>query len=176
MKTNKAFLTLEGKPLVERSLSVLQAVFAEVMISSNTPELYRRYNVPVVKDDVLDQGPLQGIYQGLKTSRYENVFYVACDMPFLREDLIRYMSSWTSEYDIVVPRIQNRLHPLHAFYQRRCLPTIEKHLAAERLKIMDIYLSHSVRCLEESDFAAFKDYSKTFLNVNTPEDWSRIIP
>jgi len=175
MKTNKAFLKLEGKPLVERSLTVLQAVFNEVIISSNTPELYSPYKAAVIKDEVLMRGPLQGIYQGLKAARYDHVFFVACDMPFLREDIIHHMASWINEFDIVVPRIENRLHPLHAFYQRRCLPLITENLEVGNFKIMDVYPSCSVRCLDEKDFQGFTDYKKAFINANTPEDWSDII-
>ena len=46
-------MELKGKPLVERSLAILQAVFAEVLISCNSPELYADYEVPVIKDEIL---------------------------------------------------------------------------------------------------------------------------
>jgi molybdopterin-guanine dinucleotide biosynthesis protein A len=175
MKKNKAFLELEGKPLVERSLTVLQAVFTEVLISSNKPELYAGYEVPVILDEILGRGPLEGLYQGLKAATYDEVFFVACDMPFLRVELIRFMSSWIPAYDVVVPQLQSGLHPLHAFYHRRCLPSIKNNLEAGRLKIIDFYPSCSVRYVEETELQAFSDLSKVFCNVNTPEDWSAIL-
>jgi len=175
MKKDKAFLELEGKPLVERSLIVLQAVFAEVLISSNKPELYARYGVPVILDDTLDRGPLEGLYQGLKAATYDEAFFVACDMPFLRAELIRLLYSWIPGYDVVVPQFQSGLHPLHAFYHRRCLPAIKNNLEAGRLKIVDFYPACSVRYVEEMELQAFYDLNKAFCNVNTPEDWSAII-
>ena len=175
MKKNKAFLELEGQPLVERSLAVLQAVFAEVLISSNNPELYAKYDVPVIQDERLDQGPLEGLYQGLKAATYDAVFFVACDMPFLEADLIRLLAKWVPEYDIVVPRLKSGSHPLHAFYHRRCLPAIKEKLEAGCLKVSDFCQTCSVRYVEETDLQAFDNLSKVFCNVNTPEDWSAVI-
>lgn len=175
MKKNKAFLELEGQPLVERSLAVLQAVFAEVLISSNNPELYSRYNVPVIQDEILDRGPLEGLYQGLKAASYDEVFFVACDMPFLEAELIRLLAKWVPKYDIVVPRLQSRTHPLHAFYHRRCLPAIKRNLEAGCLKVSDFCQACSVRYVEETELQAFDNLSKVFCNVNTPEDWSAIL-
>ena len=175
MNKNKAFLELEGKPLVERSLTVLQAVFAEVLISSNKPELYAGYEVPVILDETLGRCPLEGLYQGLKAATYDEVFFVACDMPFLRAELIRFLSCWIPAYDVVVPQLRSGLHPLHAFYHRRCLPSIKNNLEADRLKIIDFYPSCSVRYVEETELQIFHNLSKAFCNVNTPDDWLGVL-
>lgn len=175
MNKNKAFLELEGSPLVERSLAVLQTVFTEVLISSNKPELYADYGVPIIQDEVLERGPLEGLYQGLKSAAHEWVFFVACDMPFLRAEVIRFLFSGISKHDVVVPRLQSGLHPLHAFYHRRCLPLIKNNLEAGRLKIIDFYPSCSVKYVEETELKIFLDLTNVFCNVNTPEEWSAIL-
>lgn len=175
MKKNKAFLELEGQPLVERSLAVLKVVFAEVLISSNTPELYAKYDVSVIRDAVQERGPLEGLYQGLKAATYDEAFFVACDMPFLEAELIRFLAKWALDYDIVVPRLPSGLHPLHAFYHRRCLPAIKRNLEAGCLKIIDLCQVCSVRYVEEAELQAFDNLGNVFCNVNTPEDWSAIL-
>jgi len=175
MNKNKAFLELEGSPLVERSLAVLQTVFTEVLISSNKPELYADYGVPIIQDEVLERGPLEGLYQGLKSATNEWTFFVACDMPFLSAEVIRFLFSWISNYDVVVPRLQSGLHPLHAFYHRRCLPLIKNNLEADRLKIIDFYPSCAVKYVEETELKIFLDLTNVFCNVNTPEEWSAIL-
>ncbi|TGE33782.1 molybdenum cofactor guanylyltransferase [Desulfosporosinus sp. Sb-LF] len=175
MNKDKAFLELEGKPLVERSLTVLQGVFAEVLISSNKPELYAGYEVPVILDEILGRGPLEGLYQGLKAATYDKVFFVACDMPFLEVDPIRFLAKWIPEYDVVVPRLQFGLHPLHAFYHRRCLPAIKNNLEAGCLKIIDFYQACSVKYVGETELEAFSNLSDVFCNVNTPEEWTAIL-
>jgi molybdenum cofactor guanylyltransferase len=174
MKRNKAFLEYEGKPLVERSLEILQRVFPEVLISSNEPELYKDYKFPVIQDGTLDRGPLEGLYQGLQKSAFETVFFVACDMPFLQMELIRVLFSWASDYEIVVPRFRSVLHPLHAFYHRSCLQPIQKNLEAGHLKIIDFFPACSVRYVEETDLRSFLKLNDALCNVNTPEDWSKV--
>lgn len=175
MNKNKAFLKLEGRPLVERSLAVLQTVFTEVLISSNKSELYACYEVPVILDEIPGRGPLEGLYQGLKAATYDEVFLVACDMPFLSVELIHFLATWIPAYDVVVPKLQDGFHPLHAFYHRRCLPIIENNLEAGHLKIIDFYPTCSVRYVVETELQAFSDVSKVFCNVNTPDDWSAIL-
>lgn len=175
MKKNKAFLELEGRPLVERSLDVLQSVFNEVLISSNKPELYSAYGVSVIQDEILDRGPLEGLSQGLKAASYDVAFFVACDMPFLDAQLIRFLAQWATEFDVVVPRLQSGLHPLHAFYHRRCLPLMKRNLEAGRLKIIDFYPECAVRYVDETELADFRDLGNVFCNVNTPEEWMTLL-
>ncbi len=174
MKKDKAFLEIDGQTLAERSLKVLDTVFSEVIISSNNPERFACFELPIIQDEIPDQGPLEGLYQGLKAATYDEVFFVACDMPFLKIDLINYLSKWIPEYDVVVPKLRSGLHPLHAFYHRRCLPTIKKNLETGRLKVIDFYPNCSVKYVEESELEIFSDLMNAFCNVNTPRDWADI--
>ncbi|WP_088227954.1 molybdenum cofactor guanylyltransferase [Desulfosporosinus sp. FKB] len=175
MKKNKAFLELEGKPLVERTLDVLEDTFSEVLISSNEPELYKDYNFSVIQDEHRDQGPLAGLYQGLKAADNPSVFFVACDMPFLQGELIRFLFRWAPDYDVVVPRFQSVIHPLHAFYHRNCLPEIKKNLEAGRLKITDLFSACSIKYVEETELTSFSGLDDVFCNVNTPQEWLNIL-
>lgn len=174
MKRDKAFLELQGKSLAERSIEVLKAVFSEVLISSNKPELFTSFALPVIQDETPNRGPLEGLYQGLRAARYDEVFFVACDMPFLDEKLIRYLAAWSPDYDVVVPKLESGLHPLHAFYHRRCLAVIKNNLEAGLLKIMDIYSSCSVKFVSEAELAEFSKLENAFCNVNTPKEWADI--
>lgn len=174
MKKDKAFLEMDGQPLAERSLKVLKSVFSEVLISTNKPELFARYELPIIQDEVFNRGPLEGLYQGLNAATHDVVFFAACDMPFLEKDLIRFLAKWSVDYDVVVPKLQTGLHPLHAFYHRRCLSAIKNNLKAGRLKIIDFYSACSVKYVDETEMGQFFNLSKVFCNVNTPEEWSHI--
>lgn len=174
MKRNKAFLELDGRPLVERSLEVLKATFAEVIISSNEPELYETYKVTVVPDAVQGRGPLAGLAAGLRAASWDVAFFVACDMPFIQPQPVRYLWQWAETYDVVVPVGAFGCHPLHAYYHQRCLPAIEKNLNAGRYKIIDFYSQCSIKYVDEKELAGFGDITKILLNVNTPEEWQRL--
>lgn len=174
MKRNKALLTLDGKPLAERSLEVLQEVFEEVLVSSNEPEQYECYGFPVVPDTIANKGPLGGLHAGLVAAKHEWCFFAACDMPFLDTGVIRYLYQLHDGVDIVVPRVGNGRHPLHAYYKKSCLPTIEKNLKVDCLKIQSLYAVCSVRQVTEEELHGFGDLARIFCNINTPEEWERV--
>jgi len=173
MGTNKAFLELDGQTLVERSLSVLQNTFVEVLISSNQPEFYP-YGVRIIPDIFPEMGPLSGLHACLQAASFDQCFFVACDMPFLQEDLIRFLAGLSEGYDVTVPRAAGGLNPLHAFYHKNCLPKIENNLKSGRLKIIDFYHKCNVRYVEEHELNGFGDLAMIFSNVNTPEEWDLI--
>jgi molybdopterin-guanine dinucleotide biosynthesis protein A len=175
MGRNKAFMSWEGEPLIERSLSVFKAVFQEVIISTNQPELYQKYEVKIVRDNYLDHGPLGGLEASLRASANNYAFFAACDMPFLSENLIRFMASKLDQEDILVPEINGELHPLHAFYHKNCLPIFERHLNDNQLKLTKIIRQHkNVHYLSETELSDIALLELCFSNVNTPEEWQNL--
>lgn len=175
MGRNKAFLEFEGQPLIERSLQVLHSVFSEVIISTNTPELYYSYEEKTVQDIYVDQGPLGGLHACLKAAQYDYSFFVACDMPFLNVEVIRYLAQLVGRESVLVPEVDGGLHPLHAFYHKNCLPIIEKKLEAKRLKLVDLFEDCSVRYVHEDELKKFPAIEQVFRNINTPQEWTELL-
>ncbi|HVJ49750.1 MAG TPA: molybdenum cofactor guanylyltransferase [Desulfitobacterium sp.] len=173
MGKNKAFLEVNGKPLIERNLELLKSIFTEVFISSNTPELYNCYREKVVQDRYPGSGPLGGLHACLEEVRTEYAFFVACDIPMLDPELIRFMASLTEAYECVVPQTEDGLHPLFAFYNKSCLLRIEEFLQAGHFKVIDLIPQLSVRYVQEKELARFGDPRLLLCNVNTPEEWIR---
>ncbi len=159
-----------AKRLVARVLDVLRPLFAHILINSNTPALYQQWDVPVVTDRLPDKGALGGIYSGLLSAPTDLVFCVACDMPLLNQDLIRYMMASVNGFDVLVPRTADGLHPLHAVYSKRCLPAIERLLAQNRLKISHLFSAVRTCYLPEAHIRAFDPELESLLNVNTWQD------
>lgn len=174
MQRNKAFLELDGEPLVARSLAILRSLFQEVLISSNEPALYEPYQARVIQDQERGKGPLSGLIAGLKSGSFASAFFLACDMPFVRPEPIRYLWRCLEDYDIVVPRGDSGIHPLHAFYQKNCLPLMQENLKAGRYRIFDFYALCRVRYVEEEELEPFGEVTQILANVNTPGEWAEI--
>lgn len=174
MGRNKAFLEWQGRPLIERSLQILRPIFSEIIISTNNPELYSEYGEKTVSDVCRDQGPLGGLQACLREARYDTSFFVACDMPLLEPEVIRFLAGFKGKELAIVPKIADGLHPLHAFYHRDCLPIIEKRLEAKRLKLIDIFQDFPVRYVYEEEFQEFPQIKRILENINTPQDWSEL--
>jgi molybdenum cofactor guanylyltransferase len=174
MGTNKAFLTVDGERLIDRTVRIFRDLFAEVMIVTNTPLEYIDLNIQVVTDIIRGKGSLGGIYTGLFFSSYDHAFAAPCDMPFLNREFIEYMISHRDNYDIVVPGTAAGVQPLHAIYAKRCVPVIRKLLEADKLKITGFYKGFRTLNVEEMEIRPFDPEGRIFLNVNTQEDLQRI--
>ena len=171
MGRDKAFLKLDGNPLIEHVLRRLRGIFPKTIIVTNTPAAYVSYDAVVVTDAVDKRGPLTGIYSGLLRSTDEYNFVVACDMPFLNPGLISYMAGLARGFDIVVPKVDNRVEPLHAIYSKGLLPIIERRLHQEAREIHGLFSDARVRFVTEAEIDRFDPEYRSFKNLNTPEEY-----
>jgi molybdopterin-guanine dinucleotide biosynthesis protein A len=171
MGTDKAFLMLDGLPLIEHVLRSLRGVFPRIIIVTNAPERYVPYDALVVTDTVDKRGPLTGIYSGLLNSTDEYNFVAACDMPFLNRDLIAYMAGLAHGHDIVVPVIDGRVEPLHAIYSKKLVPMIEKRLQGDDRQVQGIFGGARVRYITETEIIRFDPGKRSFKNLNTLEEF-----
>ena len=172
--TNKAFAEVRGVRLIERTIGVMGSVCPRLLLVTNTPAEYAYLHLPMVEDLIKGRGPLGGIYTGLEVMDDENGLFVACDMPFLSEDLLRYMVALRGDFDAVVPRVGWMVEPLHALYRKKCLSPIREFIRSQELQILQFFKSIRVRYLEEEDIRKIDPDLKSFLNINRPEDLERI--
>ncbi len=171
----KASLKIGGKTLIERVISCLAPLSTEIIVVTGQGEAIP-FESPLVKtigDLYPGKGALGGIYSGLAVSTSSHNLVVACDMPFLNAGLLRYMIELSPPFDVVIPRVEENVEPLHAVYSKACLPSIEGMLKEENLKIADILPLVKVRCLSEDEINRFDSQHLSFFNVNTPADLKR---
>jgi molybdenum cofactor guanylyltransferase len=167
----KANLRIGGVPIIKRITTVLEEIFSELIIVTNTPaEFSYLGNCLFANDQYLNAGPLAGIHAGLKCSSREAVFVIAGDMPFPDKELIsRLVHQFTaSAFDILVPSTGNLIEPLHAIYKRTVISDLEEFISNN--------LNKSVRDFLETvntgyiDFPGNEKTRKAFKNINSPED------
>jgi molybdopterin-guanine dinucleotide biosynthesis protein A len=177
MGTNKAFLKIYGVPLIERTITLFQGFFEEVIVVTNSPLSHLGQNVTIVTDIVRDKGALGGLYTGLFFASGTHAFVCACDMPFLDGLFIKHMVNLVADYDIVVPHSGDGLQPLHAIYGKKCLPAIINLMTLDKLKIANLYdKRHKILTIGEGIVDSFDLGRKMFLNMNTYDDLKRIMP
>jgi molybdopterin-guanine dinucleotide biosynthesis protein A len=169
----KALLELGGRRIIERVLDAIAPVVDDVLVVTNTPELYAFLRLPMVADVYPDHGSLGGIFSGLTAATGDAAFTVACDMPFLHRDVARLVVARAGEGDVVVPRVGQQMETMHAVYGKACLGPIEARLTAGRLKIVGFFDSVRVVEIDEADVARHRAPDVVFMNVNTPEELAR---
>ncbi|RLA88687.1 MAG: molybdenum cofactor guanylyltransferase [Deltaproteobacteria bacterium] len=167
---NKAFIEIAGKPLISIIIDLFSKIFKEVIISSNQPELYTNFNLPVVPDLIPNSGSIGGIYTGLTRSSFDYTFFSACDMPFLNEKLIRFMLSKRNGFDVIIPKTEKGFEPTHAIYSKNCIKPIKKRLDQNILKIIDFLSEVKVKTISIKEIKKFDPTLSSFFNINTIKD------
>lgn len=173
MGRDKRFLKVAGESVFDQSLSLLRTIFEENLVVLAEPiDGLEVQDCSVVYDVVRNTGSLGGLLTGLLASTRGRVFAVACDMPFLDQDVIRFMSSCDPTADVVAARLEGRFHPMHAVYSKRCVPFLQGMAERGELKIQALFRREELKVtvLTEADFLHFQSGIRSFRNINTPDD------
>lgn len=167
MGRTKAWLEVGETTLLRWVAGQLAPAFTEVMVSFAEPEQVEQH-VPyrVVFDRMPSAGPLAGLEAGLNAARNEVVFAVACDMPYVTQELAQMAVAASSGCDAAIPRIDGRSEPACAAYRKSALPAIGRALDAGRYRAADLAENLDVAWLEGLDPDLFR-------NLNAPEDYER---
>jgi molybdenum cofactor guanylyltransferase len=171
----KALLPFDGEPLIVHIVRALRSLFAEAVVVAAPEQELPILDAALVRDEVAYQGPVSGIYHGLKASPKQLCFVTSCDAPFLNLPLIAHLLSQVSDCDVVVPYWQERFQPLHAVYRTSVLPLLKKQL--EHGELRPIFLYDKVRTCKigDEEIRRFDPEGLSFLNMNTPEDYEVVL-
>ncbi len=171
MGTDKAFVRVLGRPLIEDVLAQLEGVGSETLIVTNRAEDYRYLGVPLFGDVLPDKGALGGLYSALHAASRPHVLCVACDMPFMVRPLIDHLLRLAPEGDAVVPRLGGEAEPFRAVYAREaCLGPIRRALDAGKMRVISFHPEITVRWVEADEIDRYDPRHLSFFNVNTPAD------
>jgi len=171
MGTDKAFVDLDGKPVIAHLLERISDLGqSETFLIANRPD-YEQFGLPVYGDILQEKGPLGGIYTALTHSQCPFTLMLACDMPLVNTQLLHYMITLRigGPFDAIVPRVNHYPEGLHAAYRKTCLSPIRRRLDVDRLKVIDFYEDVRIRYLDEAEWQAFDPNGISFYNVNTPD-------
>ena len=169
MGQDKAWIELDGEPLIKRVADVLAQVADEVIVVANEPR-YASLGLRVVKDRYPNGGALGGIATGVGAAAHDTVLVAACDMPFLSPAVWQLLLGHASEGDVVIPRIGGEYETLHALYTKACLPHMARALAEDRLRVIAFFDQVRVLAIDEPELRAVDPGLRSFTNVNTPEE------
>jgi len=173
MGTDKGLLKFEGETYIQILLRRLSGLFSDLIIIANRVDLYERYGFPVFPDRIADCGPLGGLYTGLLASGTLYNFMIACDMPFIKQELIEFIVSEIDGSDVVIPKRNGRPEPLCAIYSKRCIGNIKEQLDKNNFKMTDFIRNMRIREISEEETLQFDHDEMSFININTPSEHTR---
>lgn len=167
----KALLKLRGKPILNHIVETLSGCVDEIVVVARDEEQQKKLHlagVRIVRDEVLGFGPVAGICSGLKASSFEYSFVVACDMPFIKAEVVDLLFRKAVGYDVAIPY---PLEPLHAVYRRETTLRAAK-AAIQRRKGAVMYVVDQLQAnyVPKEEIRAVDPELCTFVNINDFED------
>jgi molybdopterin-guanine dinucleotide biosynthesis protein A len=167
----KANAMVGGERIIISILNVIGPVFDDIVIVTNSPEEFSGLRgCTLTGDHFKGKGPLGGIHAGMRASTKEAVFVFAADMPFLDSSLILAQAeSFVSDpSDVLVPRVNGNIEPLHSIYRAELATGLEEFLReGSDFMIRSFLKKVSVRYFDIPENEAYK---KAFTNINYPSD------
>ena len=173
MGREKLTIEVDGLPLIEHVKNILSASSQEVLVVGGGIELE---GVRYVADERPGrQGPLAGIEAGLAAASSPHVFVAAGDMPFLSQDLVAYLLEHLDRGAVsaVIPRYEDRTHPLCGAYARALLPLVSAALDGGVRAVHEFLEGTGGVEYVEEELRRFGDPDLLLMNVNTPRDLER---
>ncbi|MBE0416066.1 MAG: molybdenum cofactor guanylyltransferase [Dehalococcoidia bacterium] len=167
---DKALEEIGRQSLIERVIERLSPLGNEIVVVTSSSDHLPDFNMRRVYDIYPGKGPIGGIYSGLKAAPSFHSLVVACDMPFLNIALLRYLIELSPGFDVVIPRVEGKVEPLHAVYSKNCLAPIEALLYEGKLRIADFFPEVRVRYVEEDEIEKFDPEHLSFFNINSEAD------
>ena len=167
----KALLPFDGEPLIVHTVRTLARLFPDIVVVAAPEQELPPLPVTFVRDEVAYQGPVGGIFYGLRAARTAVGFVTSCDAPFLNLSLISYLIAQIADYDVVVPHWQERLQPLHAVYRRSVAPLLQEQLEHGELRPIFLYQKVRTREVGADEIRRLDPEGLSFRNLNSPEDY-----
>jgi len=171
---NKALVSIGGKRILDRIYEVFAILFDKIILVTNDPLQYMEWDFDIVTDIFPIRSSLTGIHTGLFYITTPYAFFVACDIPFIKKELIEFLlDSVEPSIDIVIPETSKGVEPLCSVYSKRCLKPIEEQLEKKSLKIQQVFQKVRVKKISEDILRTFDPDLVSLSNINTPDDLAK---
>jgi molybdopterin-guanine dinucleotide biosynthesis protein A len=170
---SKALQVIAEKSLIQWVIDRLASLSTEIIIATahgETIPCSSAARIRTVADIYPEKGPLGGIHSGLTASSSPCAIVVSCDIPFVSVGLLEYMTVMCPAFDIVLPRIGDKIEPLCAVYSRNCLVPIQNLLEENERQIRKLFDMVRVRYVEEDEINRFDPEHLSFFNINSQDD------
>jgi molybdenum cofactor guanylyltransferase len=174
MGSDKATLLFRGKPLWQIQLELLQKLEpTEIFVSARTNPIWRPADVQFVADDPPSRGPLSGLAASLAKMRATHLLALAVDMPFMKEEYLKFLCNQIEPGLGVVGKIEDRFEPLAAIYPQEALTNFQSALLGTDFSIQTV----TGRLVAERKLQVVPVTSlekNLFLNVNDRADFAAL--
>ncbi|MSR82043.1 MAG: molybdenum cofactor guanylyltransferase [Candidatus Latescibacteria bacterium] len=175
MGRDKASLQLGGRSLIEHVLAAVRPLDCPTFIVARQAIDHTHLGLPVCPDLFPGAGPLGGLCTALHHTSTPVLLLLACDLPFLTPEFLRFLAESLGERQAAVPQSPEAegLHPLCAAYATSCLPAVERLLDQGEGRMYTLCRQLDLRVLTPEEWQPFDPHGLLLSNLNTPEEYQR---
>ena len=169
---DKALVKWRGRPMAAHVAGLVYAATGSVTLVGD-PEKYSILGLPAISDAVKKVGPVGGLLAVLNTTKSKWNLVVACDMPYLKEDFLKFLlaRACSSDADVVFPIGDGGVpQPLCAVYKITASEVIRSAVDEGERKITKTFEGLKVEGILGSEYSSFDEEGNLLKNVNRPED------
>ena len=168
---NKALLKYKEKRFIEHIIEAGKD-YSEIIIISNNLDEYKSFNLRVFEDIYKGNGTLSGIHSALMHAKTDKVLCIACDMPLITSKTLNTIGNYKEEYDVLVPKVNQRLQPLCGVYSKNIIPKLEDAIKENKNKLQLVIKSLNFKVIEGNNNNRFLE--QDFLNINTETEYKEL--
>jgi molybdenum cofactor guanylyltransferase len=170
MGTDKAFLRIGDKLLIEHQLRCLRDTGAAELLISGRPEVdYSAFRAQVVHDEHREAGPLAGLASVLRAASCPLVLVLAVDMPAMTSAILRKIISRCTEHSGCVPIEEHRFQSLAAAYPKSLHAMAERRVREGRGSMHE-FVTEAIAETFVQTLQIEPSEQLCFINWNTPSD------
>jgi molybdopterin-guanine dinucleotide biosynthesis protein A len=172
MGTDKVTLEFCGTRMIDLVTQKLAALTDRIVVVTRRRRDLGSIGCLVIEDEQPFAGPLPALVAGLRATGAERNLVVACDMPFLNTELLQRLTELPGDADdSAVPITAAGPEPLHALYRDCAFEPLLSALAAGERSLRGALERMRVRWVEEAEWRPIDPDGRSFLNVNTPDEF-----
>jgi molybdopterin-guanine dinucleotide biosynthesis protein A len=166
---DKGLVSFQNILLINRAIERFRSLCREIIISSNS-KVYQELGYPVIPDEIMDRGPMMGIYSCLKYSSTTVNLVVSVDTPMVPEGLYRELVRIKEEALVIVPGdTRNRFEPVIGLYAKEVIESMENVFNRNSFALPDLFKLVPFKTLLVGYGQPFSNLN-IFSNINTPDD------
>jgi molybdopterin-guanine dinucleotide biosynthesis protein A len=169
MGTDKSQLLLDDQILIDRIADSLCSVANSItVVGGNSHPKLRS-----VPDVYPKWGALGGLHAALHACSSRWALVVACDLPFVTNELFSRLAQFRKGFDAIVPlQPDGRAQPLCALYRRDpCLQVATNLIESGHRRPLDLLEVVKTRRIDFAELEQLNQSRRFFVNINTPQDY-----
>ncbi len=179
MGTSKAWLRFGTEYLLQRVVRIVGGVVQPVVVAARPGQSLPPLpdNVLVVYDAIENSGPLAGVAAGFDALAdcREAALVVSCDHALLTASFITRLIELLGDHPAVVPRHQDRLHPLVAVYRLQTRTVLAHLLAQAHLRAHTFARRCGAHIVSAPDLKCADPNLSSLRNLNDPETYESTV-